>query len=89
MSNVELVRVGGDPDRLVDALVAFIVIDPETKMEGIIAAGNSPERQLPLVFTAGSPAFDAGMMIARRIASEHGATIEVRRYECVSRESVT
>lgn len=88
MENSLTIRVRSEPDRKVDTLVAFIAINPKTQLEGIMTFGDAPDRQIPLVFTAGNPVFDAAMELARIAVQEHGYPIEVRRYECVSRESV-
>lgn len=85
----ELIRIGKDPDRKVDALVALIAVDPKTGLEGIMSAGDAPDRQLPLVFTAGNPIFGHAVELARQAGRDYRMTVEVRRYECVSREQIT
>jgi hypothetical protein len=83
-----LVRTGGEPDRKVDALVAFIAIDPKTEKEGIMSVGDNPAYQFPLVFTAGSPGVDYAVKLARQAIQISGYRIEMRRFECVNRENI-
>lgn len=77
------------PDRKVDALVAYIAVDPETGLEGIMAA-QIPDTGIfaPLVMTAGAKAFEKARGFAISSAKEYGMKLKIKRFEQVSEEWV-